>query len=96
MQIKEDDLERIIGTENYREAAVREAMSMGRAAYGPVNLEVDLEASLLTVSGPFFQSVIDLSQVTQTTEGASIQAVRQEIDKVVQRETEKYIAEVYW
>jgi len=96
MQIQEDDLESIVGTKSYRSKAVKEALAQGRAAYGPITLEVDLEASLLTVDGPFFQSVLDLSQVTQTEDGASIKAVREEIDLIVREQTEEHLIEVYW
>jgi hypothetical protein len=96
MHITEDDLDRLIGTEQYRNTAVREALSEGRAAYGPVRLHVDLESSMLTVDGPFFETVFDLQTMKQTNEGASVKDVRQHIDNMIREQTQEHITEAYW
>lgn len=96
MEIQESDLESLIGTESYRGSAIKEALGEGRAAYGPINLFVDLESSMMEVKGPFFETMIDLRQLKQTEEGVSVTSLRERIDTVVQEQTEEHIIEAYW
>jgi len=96
MQITESDLERLVGTKSYRSNAVQEALSEGRAAYGPVNIYVDLETSMLEVEGPFFNTMLDLREMTQTTEGVSVADVREQIDDVVAEQTKEHVVEEFW
>jgi len=96
MKFTESDLEAIIGTKSYRNNAIKESLNTGRAAYGPVDLFVETEASMMEVRGPFFDTVLDLRELTQTENGVSIKAVREEIDDVISSQVEEYIAEQFW
>jgi hypothetical protein len=96
MQLQESDLSTIVGTKEYRGHAVREAISEGRSAYGPITLFVDLETSVMEVEGPFFSTILDLRELQQTEDGVSVKAVRDELDSIVCEQTEEKIIEAYW
>jgi len=96
MKFTSSDLDNIIGSEQYRNNAIKESLSEGRAAYGPVDLFVETEASMMEVRGPFFNTVLDLRKLTQTEDGVSVKAVREEIDDVISSQVEEYIAEQFW
>lgn len=96
MDVTESDLESIVGTEQYRCSAIREALEEGKAAYGPINLKVREKVEMLEVEGPFFKKVFDLRQVEQTEIGPSVVSLRELIDEVISEETEDHIMECFW
>lgn len=96
MQITESDLSELVGSKSYRSNAVQEALSEEKAAYGPINIYVDLESSMLEVEGPFFNSMLDLREMTRTTEGVSVADVRDRLDDLVVEQTEKHIVGEFW
>lgn len=96
MEFDESDLESLIGSKSYRSKAIREALSGGRAAYGPINLFVDLESSMMEVEGPFFNTMFDLRELKQTDSGVSVTDLREKIDSMILEQTEEHIIEAYW
>lgn len=96
MEFEEEDLEQIVGSKSYRGAAIKESLTNGRAAYGPVDLNVSLQTSIMEVRGPFFDTVLDLSQLQQTEDGVSIKAVREKLDEIIRDQTEEHLVETYW
>jgi len=96
MQFNESDLKSLIGSKSYRSKAIREALSEGRSAYGPVTLLVDHQSSMMEVQGPFFSTMFDLRELKQTEDGVSVTDLREKIDELITEQTEEHIVEAYW
>lgn len=90
MLVTQEDLNDLLGSEEHREESIEEALTEGRASYGPISLRVRNRAEILEVEGPFFSTVYDLQQLSDVEE------IRSKIDDYVAKQTEKYITRRFW
>lgn len=97
MQLDDDDLRELIGTQEYRNRAIRELYNQGRTAYGPIDLVYDSTAGTVEVQSEVFSTLLDAAELRHGDDGFPlVNEMRDALDRVVKREVEQYIENKFW
>lgn len=95
MDVTLQDVRDVIGSDNYRNQCVREALANGKSRMGPLTLRVNAQSQMMEVTSTKHKTMVDLSALT-TEADSSVKKVREKLDSIAMTWIGDTVHEFFW